>query len=745
MAAGLNEAQLAAVNAAPGPMLVLAGAGSGKTRVLTHRIAHMIREGWAMPGEILALTFTNKAARVMKERVEKLVEAEGIPAQDLWVSTFHSMGAKLLRIYGTRIGLDPGFTIFDDSDQLSLIKECMELLGLSDKVISPRAIQNKINSLKNDALDPKDFSPSPQQFLDHKMAPVIRLYDEGLRKNNAVDFGDLIFMTYKLFRDDAEFRDLFQDRYRFVLVDEYQDTNASQYRLLRLMTEKYRQLCVVGDEDQSIYAWRGADIRNILEFERDFPDARVVKLEENYRSSSMILRAANRVIANNTQRKEKTLFTSQGEGEPVEVHHHENDFEEARWIGTRIQELGRQGFDLSEMAIFYRTNAQSRLLEDRLRYDRIPYKIFGGLKFYDRAEIKDALAYIRLVANPRDEISLRRIINVPTRGIGRTTLDAVREFGAKEQLPFLEALGLAAKGETEIGSGPRKKIQSFLELVAKLQLENTKMSPVEFFGFLLDHTGYLKMLQNENTLESSARIENLKELGTVLSEYESRNDEPTLIGFLEEISLMTDMDKEILDKHFVSMMTIHASKGLEFPVVFVAGCEEELFPSIKPDVYGETDKDKLEEERRLCYVAITRAEKHLHMTSAKMRRVFGTPQIRHPSRFLAELPQDEIRIVDHAMRQRPTAFVGRRQFEDFGDASFADTSSGDDFGGAFENSSGLGADGFGVGVRVSHPDFGEGKVIRREGQAEGLKVTVNFSRVGQKKFVVRFAPLQVLG
>ncbi len=741
MSRKLNPAQESAVEATKGPLLVLAGAGSGKTRVLTHRIAHLIESGTALPGEICALTFTNKAAKVMSERVTKILADRGIDADGIWVSTFHSMGAKLLRIYGARIGIDPGFTIFDDSDQMSLIKECMELLGISDKVVSPKAVMHKIGSLKNDAIDPREFTPTAHNFLETKIAPIIRLYEDGLHKNNAVDFGDLIFKTYKLFKDDPDFRDHFQERYRFVLVDEYQDTNASQYKLLRLMTEKYRNLCVVGDEDQSIYGWRGADIRNILEFERDYPEARVIKLEENYRSSGSIIRAANKVISNNTQRKEKTLFTSKPDGDAVQVHLLENDFEEGKFVGRKMQELMNEGFALKDMAIFYRTNAQSRVLEDRLRYDRLPYKIFGGLKFYDRAEIKDAFGYIRLLANPRDEISLQRIINVPTRGIGKTTIDAVKEFATREKMPLFEAFGMAAKGEAGVGSAAKKKIGAFLELVAKLNTKMTEMKPVEFYAYMLDESGYLKSLEAENSIESVARLENLKELGNVVAEYEARNDEPTLQGFLEEISLMSDIDKLDDSPSYVSMMTVHMSKGLEFPVVFVTGLEEELFPHVKPDVFGETDAEKLEEERRLCYVALTRAEQKLFLTSAKARRVFGVLQIRNPSRFIDELPQEEILIQDHHQRERTSTFsfsqsAGRNQDADLG---FGDSSP-DPFGGAFEVS-----DSYNVGVRVSHPDFGMGTVINREGQNDGLKVTVKFNKVGNKKFVVRFAPLQVVG
>ncbi len=756
----MNPRQMEAVEALEGPLLVLAGAGSGKTRVLTLRIAHLIESGSAMPGEICAITFTNKAARVMRERVEKVFEGRNVPVSEMLISTFHSMGAKLLRLYGNKIGIDPRFTIYDDSDQLALIKDLMERHGLSDKVVSPKAIMYRIGSLKNDGQNPAEFHPVARSFMDSKMAPVVRDYDSALRKNNALDFGDLIYRTLELFEKDKEFGELFQERYRFVLVDEYQDTNPAQYRLLKLMTKKFRNLCVVGDEDQSIYGWRGADIRNILDFEKDFPEARVVKLEENYRSTASIIRAANQVISNNTQRKEKVLFTSNAVGEPVEVHYLENDFEEARWVVRRINHLNRAGVDLKEISIFYRTHAQSRLFEDQLRYERLPYKIFGGVKFYDRAEVKDALAYLRLFVNPRDEISLLRIINVPTRGIGRSTLDQVRDFSFRENLSLLESVGACAAGQAKLGSGPQKKLQAFLSLYSKLQIELTKMSPVEFYAFVLDEVGYLKALEAENSTESEARLENLKELGTVIREYETRSKDPTLMGFLEEIALVTDADRIESDEDFVSLMTIHAAKGLEFDSVFVGGLEEELFPHVKANSMTGIDPDDLEEERRLAYVAMTRARKNLYLTSARARRVFGVSHFRNPSRFLSELPQDEIQTHDHAPSvPRPGSFRARQSDNPFA----AENSSGQmgegwgdpgfDEGVSPKTSSSGGGIGVGgrssskwaPGLKVAHPDYGQGVVVRCEGQEPSLKVTVQFPRFGSKKFVVRFAPLEIIG
>jgi DNA helicase-2/ATP-dependent DNA helicase PcrA len=758
----LNTSQLAAVEHEKGPALVLAGAGSGKTRVLTYRIVRLIESGVALPGEILALTFTNKAAKVMKDRIAQLLERNGVPVQDLWVSTFHSMGAKLLRLYGGLVGLDSNFTIYDDSDQLSLIKSLMESLQVSDKVVSPKSVMYRIGSLKNDGQNPSEFQANSLSFADSRMAPVIRAYDQALRKNNAVDFGDLIFLTLRLFKENPDFRAQFQDRYRFLLVDEYQDTNPSQYMLLKLMSEKYKNLFVVGDEDQSIYGWRGADIRNILDFEKDFPDARTIKLEENYRSTGHIIKSANGVISNNVLRKEKVLFTSNPDGELVESHELGTDTEEARWVVSQILSQRNAGIDLREMSIFYRTHAQSRLFEDQLRYEKIPYKIFGGVKFYDRAEIKDALSYLRLFVNPKDEISLNRIINVPARGIGRTTLDTVRAFSIQEAIPLLESLGIAAKGDVELGSGPRKKIQSFLELYSRLLKEMTRMSPVEFYGFILNETGYISALEKEASIESEARLENLKELGTVIQEYESTTVEPTLQGFLQEVALVTDADRDNDNPHFVSLMTVHAAKGLEFDCVFVSGLEEELFPHVKSDMYGGFDKESIEEERRLCYVAMTRAKKHLFLTHAQTRRVFGVSHVRRPSRFLNEIPTQHIQFQSHVQSAPRRWGFSNNSTDDFSQVS-STSDWGEGWGDPDDSfrhtkakvsvptskivkfpSEPQQIPGYNVGGRVRHPDFGQGTITKKEGQNEGLKVTVQFPKFGTKKFVVKFAPLEVV-
>ena len=457
MGVALNPEQQRAVAKIEGALLILAGAGSGKTRVLTHRIAHLIEQGHALPGEILAVTFTNKAAKEMKSRIEKLLSGKGIPVGQMWVSTFHSIGARLLREYGHKIGLESGFSIFDQGDQLTLIKNCLKQLGISDKVLVPKAVLARINQLKNDAIDPREFNPSPNRFYDAKIAPVAKLYEEQLWQQNAVDFGDLLFKTYKLLRDDDNLREKLQEQFRFILVDEYQDTNPVQFMWLELLAAKYRNLCVVGDEDQSIYKWRGADIQNILDFQKHFPEAEIIKLEQNYRSSAHIIRAASQVIQFNRNRYEKKLFTENDDGEQVGIHYFDGDFDEAKYVVADVKRKMDEGMALSEAVIFYRTHAQSRLFEDTLRHYGIPYRIYGGLKFYERAEVKSALAYLRVIANPKDDLSLLRIVNVPARGIGKTSLEKIREYSLAEGISCLEAMSLAAKGESIVGTAARKK------------------------------------------------------------------------------------------------------------------------------------------------------------------------------------------------------------------------------------------------------------------------------------------------
>lgn len=762
--ASLNAPQKEAVETLEGPLMILAGAGSGKTRVLTHRIANLIHQGLAFPGEIMALTFTNKAASEMKTRVERLLGPEMMRGgqSDLWVSTFHSTGARILRMYasgvvGASVGVQPGFTILDDSDQLSAIKEAMARAELSDKVVAPKAILHKINALKNDGISPRDFPTQNLSFMEAKMAPVLKVYEDVLASNNSLDFGDLLLKTYLLFKKNPDVLDQFQERFRFFLVDEYQDTNPVQYMWLKLLAEKYNNICVVGDEDQSIYKWRGADIRNILEFEKDYKNVRVIKLEENYRSSASIIGAANRVIAQNTERKKKNLFTKNSQGRPVEFHFLERDLDEARFVAKTIKSLVNGSQPYNEIAVLYRTNAQSRLLEDSLRYERFPYKIFGGLKFYDRAEIKDAVCYLRLLINPRDDIALYRVINSPARGIGKATIDVVKEHSFASGMSGLDSIGDLLNSD-RLGSGPKNKLRGFFDIYSKLVSKKTELNMVEFYGYLLEETGYLSSLRKEESIEAASRIENLQELSSAIGDFEERMVEPTWEGFLEEVALITDQDRGMTDDNFITLMTMHSSKGLEFPTVFIVGMEDGLFPSIRGDGWDLKPED-LEEERRLCYVGMTRAETRLILTGAKIRRVFGQTQLRRRSRFIDEMPLEEmlIREIDApaprgnfgqaswSSTSSRSSFRKTHQDADF-DGFSQDT--GDDFGGAFESSPLIGPgeseDGFIKGAKVRHPQYGEGTIVSREGSGDRVKVAVSFSGKGLKKFILRFAPLEIL-
>jgi len=750
----LNPAQREAVMHTQGPLLILAGAGSGKTRILTYRMVHLIESGAAFPAEIFAVTFTNKAAREMKHRMERLLEGSGIPAGDIWVSTFHSSGAKLLRMYGTRLGLQSGFSIFDDSDSQTLIKQALEEAGISDKVIAPKAVHYRIQAMKNEGLDPLEFKADARNFTEKKMEPVIHAYERGLRRNNAVDFGDLLTKTLELFEKHPDILERFQDQYRYFLVDEYQDTNGVQYKLLKLLASKYRNICVVGDEDQSIYRWRGADIRNILDFEKDYENTKIVKLEENYRSTSHIIRASNQVIANNTQRKAKTLFTNNEAGAPVEVHVLESDFEEAKWVARRIRELLSAGASPDEIAVFYRTHAQSRLLEDMLRADLIPYRIFGGLRFYDRAEIKNALAYLRAVANPQDDVSLSRIINVPARGIGKTSLEGLRNLAWDRRISVGDSLALVAEGQGEIASAARKKMVQFSEMMRSLREAAAKLPVREFYAMALDETGYLASLRAEDDIEAQTRLENLQELASAIADYEARSEQPSLAGFLEEVALYTDQDRAQDEGASVTMMTLHSAKGLEYHNVFLVGLEEELFPSIRGDAFA-PDPDEIEEERRLCYVGMTRARKRLFMSAAHVRRVFGISKVRRLSRFVGEMPEDEILLRDHAPSFQARGaynadsydssydgFEMNRPKSSFSTAGYKPPASKKSDFSEFYDAGPSEEDGFAVGTKVRHPDYGAGVVVGRQGARDALKLSIKFADVGTKKFLAKFAPLE---
>lgn len=766
LSAQLNAPQWDAVRSADGPLLILAGAGSGKTRVITYRIAHLIVSGLATPGQILAVTFTNKAAREMENRVHSLLKELGIPLFDpMWISTFHSTCARLLRDHIEMLDYRPFFSIYDDSDQLSQIKKVMQKLNINDKVYPAKSFRGRINDAKMLALHPDEVENKAPYLMDELSIKVYQEYENEMKAANALDFGDLLFKTYDLFRTYPGLVEEYQDKFKYIMVDEYQDTNHIQYLLVQMLAKKHQNLCVVGDEDQSIYSWRGADISNILEFERDFSDCKTVKLEENYRSSQTIVEAATAVIQNNTQRKNKTLFTNNNPGSKIIVREEKTDFDEARYVVQKIERLmSETQLSRKEVAIFYRTNAQSRVLEDQLRSHGFPYRIVGGTKFYDRMEVKDILAYMKLVLNPTDDIACQRIINVPARGIGKTSINKIVEISAEQGNSFYDAAVYAAE-QRLIHSGASKKIQGFRYMMERICDGANELRPSEVFHRILDETGYVQRLKEEHTSEADARVENLEELDNAIQQFQAeRGEEATLQNFLEEIALISDIDNMSDADDTITLMTLHISKGLEYPTVFIVGLEEGLFPTVRALDDSSGDPTALEEERRLAYVGMTRAMKDLYLTYARQRRVWGQEQNHPPSRFLKEIP-DKYVTFESAI-SRPSFFEkhssssqyeasnydgntrGRAGSGNYGSKySGADTSSFRDFDDIprYEDfTDDLAAQGYRKGMRVSHPTFGAGSIYQVEGTGEQQKVSVMFDSKMMKKFVVKYARLEVL-
>lgn len=640
----LNEMQQKAVLQTEGPVLVLAGAGSGKTGALTVRIAHLLEKG-VKPWNILAITFTNKAAKEMKERVLKLV-AEG--ANDIWISTFHSTCVRILRREIHHMGFEGQFSIYDADDQEKLMREVFKMLGYSttDKTFPVKSAMSKISTLKEEMVSWEDNikQTDPSDLTASRIAKVYQVYQKQLKENNALDFDDLIYKTVLLFRTYPEILEKYQERFRYVMVDEYQDTNTSQYELVHMLAAKHKNLCVVGDDDQSIYGWRGANIQNILNFEKDFPGTVVVKLEQNYRSTQKILEAANSVIHHNQVRKDKTLWTENESGSILHIYKADNEYDESRFVSDRIQEMKENGRSYKDMAVLYRTNAQSRAVEDQFVRKSIPYRLFGGTRFYERKEIRDILSYLKVLANPADTIALRRIINVPKRGIGDASVDKVGQFALDHNLSLYEALGrLGEITELKTRAG---KFQDFYDLLVNLKADQEVMSPGDLIDSVVKRSGYLQQLMGEGTEDALSRIENINEFVNKAVEYRSLNPEGDLAGFLEEVALVADIDSYEEGEDAVILMTLHSSKGLEFPYVFMVGLEEGMFPSYRAITYG-TEKD-VEEERRICYVGITRAREELFLTHAKSRMQHGITQYNAPSRFLKEIPTE---LVDLPIRQ----------------------------------------------------------------------------------------------
>jgi DNA helicase-2/ATP-dependent DNA helicase PcrA len=747
--ASLNPEQQEAVLQTEGPLLILAGAGSGKTRVIAHRIAHLVSSEICEADRILAVTFTNKAAGEMRSRVETLL---GIDCRQMWISTFHALCARLLRREGPHVGLSRDFVIYDSTDQLTVIKQAMRQVGVDDSTVQPRLALSRISHAKNRMEGPEVFAADAWNPRDRQIGTLYEIYLKALADANALDFDDLLLKTVELFERSELVRDRYSEKFRFLMVDEYQDTNRPQYLLIQRLASRHRNLCVVGDPDQSIYKWRGADLRNILDFEHDFPEARTVKLERNYRSTQVILDAASAVIAQNRNRKEKRLYTEQAGGARVLYYRAGDDLDEAEFV-ARTSRLALRDDIENTVAVLYRTNAQSRTLEDALRRSGIDYKIIGGVRFYERKEIKDTLAYLKLVLNPHDSVSLRRVINVPARGIGKGVLESLDAVALDEgtELPLLMA-GLQPVVTTNslwarlvhaidqrlLTPRALASLTAFRDLVTRLAAMAARETVSIALGKVIDQSGYLQDLREERSEEAESRIENLMELVSAAREYESRSPEPSLAGFVDQLSLLSDVDEEAGARDArVLMMTMHSAKGLEFPVVMMTGLEEGLFPHSR----SLDDQAEMEEERRLCYVGITRAERRLVLTSAARRRVFGDYQSREPSRFIEEIPPGLIEEVPSTFSSpHPSHFRANPYGRGGGTRKVREEPASY----AYEDEDQSAPGGLKPGLRVRHPMFGDGTVLSVEPLDGDTKLVVRFSSVGQKTLRAKFAKLELV-
>lgn len=708
----LNPSQAEAVKHAGGPVLVLAGAGSGKTRIITERIAHLINTIDEHPSNILAVTFTNKAANEMKERLGRLI---GHETKSLWLGTFHSICLRILKRDLKHLnGFRQDFIIYDDSDQIKLIKACMERLDIGQKELEPRSVRSKIDRAKNKGHDPGDAG---SDIYDEKVSRVYELYERELRRLNALDFGDLLYVTVRLFQEKPDVLRHYQEMYRHILVDEYQDTNHMQYKIVELLSRKHRNIFVVGDDNQSIYGWRGADIANILNFEKDFPDARVMKLERNYRSTKTILNAANGLILKNSNRHDKNLWTENPEGEKLHYYLAHDEREEAIYVVSQIKsEVSRSGYSYRDTAVFFRTNNQSRMIEEELVRMGIPYTIVGGIEFYQRAEIKDVLAYLRVIANPLDDLSLRRITNVPPRGIGKGTLEKLCELSKSEGLSLLEAMHRAVK-ENILPTRAALNLDKFLTLMKRLAGFVEKHEIGEILDHVLQATGYLDILEKEDE-----KMENVGEILNLAVEFEKEAESATLRDFLDSVSLASDVDSYNEKDDRVPLMTLHSAKGLEFPVIFIIGLEENLLPH-----FNSAKDGQVEEERRLFYVGLTRAKEKVRLTSAAKRRVFGKEERPTPSRFLTEIPDELLEWSNSyggSYREIPL--------------SEYQSNTGNTDAERKKNESSANGNGYKVGQRIEHPSFGQGTIKRVEGAGENAKVTVSFLRYGVKKIIASY-------
>lgn len=765
---GLNDKQKEAVLATDGPCLVIAGAGSGKTKVLTHKIAYDIESG-IKPWNILAITFTNKAANEMKERIEKLI---GDAAKDLWMGTFHSICVRILRRYIDRIGYKTDFVIFDTSDQKTLIKECLKALKVDDKIFTDRGVLSEISNGKNEMLEPKAYGVKyAGDFRKEKIAEIYELYQRRLRENNAIDFDDIINFTIKILSENPDVLDYYTEKFKYILVDEYQDTNKAQFTLVSLLASKYGNVTAVGDNDQGIYSFRGADISNILNFERDFPGTRIIKLEQNYRCTGNILKAANAVIKHNENKYDKKLWTENEEGHLPCIYCGEDEYDEGRYIVEQINHLKTEEYyKNSDFTILYRMNAQSRAIEDILMREGIPYKVIGGLKFYERKEIKDIIAYLRLIHNSADNLSLKRIINEPKRGIGKTSIDQIQEISDKTGNSMYEIIRNAQEyGLTRVYSNSR----DFIEQMEYLKSKKDELNISDLIKETLNKTGYTKALENENSVEAETRIENLEEFLTVAIEFEEESADNTLAEFLENITLSSDIDGMEDQDDSVTLMTLHSAKGLEFPVVFLVGMEEGIFPGYKS--IGEPQA--LEEERRLFYVGITRAKQYLYLTCAKHRTIFGSTSYNQVSRFVKEIPEELLEGYAEVVERKS---VDKEEFKDYGYRwSYGKGQTVKTFKMSEEDKSAvaktIGEQGtkseyqyrtaesflnsikqnnqtndvdlskYQVGQRVYHKKFGEGTIMKLEQEGNDIKVDLEFDKVGHKRLMAKFAGLEIIG
>ena len=768
---GLNNKQKEAVLETEGPCLVIAGAGSGKTKVLTHKIAYLIAEKNIAPWNILAITFTNKAASEMKERIENLV---GDVAKDIWMGTFHSICVRILRKYIDRIGFDSSFLIFDTQDQRTLVKECLKALNIDDKMFTDRSVLSEISNAKNEMLEPIQYSVKYQaDFRKAKIGEIYSLYQKRLKENNALDFDDIINYTIKILTENPDVLEYYTEKFKYVLVDEYQDTNKAQFTLVTILASKYGNITVVGDNDQGIYSFRGADISNILNFEKDFPGTKIIKLEQNYRCTGNILKAANYVIKNNETKYEKKLWTENEEGKLPEIYQGDDEYDEARYIVEQINTLKREEyFKYSDFSILYRMNSQSRAIEDILLREDIPYKVIGGLKFYERKEIKDTIAYLRLIANQSDNIPLKRIINEPKRGIGKTSLDNIEEISQKAGISMYEVIKHADQyGLNRVFVNSRE----FVELIEDLRNKKEETQISELIKMVLNKSGYTKALELENTVEAESRLQNLDELLTVAMEFEEEFAENSLNEFLESITLSSDVDNLEESAESVTLMTLHSAKGLEFPVVFLVGMEEGIFPGYKS--IGEPKE--LEEERRLFYVGITRAKQYLYLTCAKHRTIFGSTSYNAISRFVKEIPEELLEGYSQINGNKEETFEDSNYGWAYGTNysgkvktyKFNETDSNYSVAGSIstpkaqnvDNNSGFAfrtAESFlnsinkpkqevdiskyKAGMRVYHKKFGEGTINSIEQEGEDAKVDINFDKAGHKRLMAKYAGLEII-